>query len=142
VRQWIAGGAVRPAAAMLDAFAVTATVPAEGETVPPGGAELRVAFGADVDASLLAAGTVHLIDADTGAEVRIAAAAPVDGNARAAVISLAVPLAANARYRLVISGGAPVALADTDGHVLDGDRDGAPGGDFILSFGTSADAAP
>lgn len=37
-------------------------------------------------------------------------------------------------YELRVSGGAPVALADIEGHVIDGDGDGQPGGDFILHF--------
>jgi hypothetical protein len=33
-----------------------------------------------------------------------------------------------------------VALADTAGHVLDGDADGAAGGDYLMSFDVSAGA--
>ena len=34
-----------------------------------------------------------------------------------------------------------VALADNAGHVLDGDADGTPGGDFLMSFDVSAGAS-
>jgi hypothetical protein len=33
-----------------------------------------------------------------------------------------------------------VALADNAGHVLDGDADGAAGGDFLMSFDVSTGA--
>ena len=36
---------------------------------------------------------------------------------------------------------APSLLADNAGHVLDGDADGAPGGDFLMSFDVSAGAS-
>jgi len=40
-----------------------------------------------------------------------------------------------------VRGQGPVALADTAGHVLDGDADGKAGGDFLMSFDVSAGAS-
>ncbi len=37
-------------------------------------------------------------------------------------------------YRLRISGTAPIAMADLQAQPIDGDGDGAPGGDFVLRF--------
>ena len=44
-------------------------------------------------------------------------------------------------YQLTVRGDGPVALADTAGHVLDGDADGDAGGDFLMSFDVSAGAS-
>ncbi len=43
------------------------------------------------------------------------------------------PLAPDS-YELRVSGGPPLALTDTAGREIDGDLDGAPGGDFVLRF--------
>ena len=50
-----------------------------------------------------------------------------------------IPLPAGS-YQLAIRGRSPVALADNAGHVLDGDADGAAGGDFLMSFDVSTGA--
>ena len=38
------------------------------------------------------------------------------------------------RYELRLRGSGPVALADLEGHPIDGDGDGAAGGDAVLRF--------
>ena len=50
---------------------------------------------------------------------------------------LAQPLAAGS-YQLSVHGDGPAPLADNAGHVLDGDADGAPGGDMLISFDVNA----
>jgi len=55
------------------------------------------------------------------------------------VVELTVPGAlAAGSYQLAVHGEGPVALADTQGRVLDGDADGVAGGDFLMSFDVSA----
>ncbi|MBL8268835.1 hypothetical protein, partial [Steroidobacter sp.] len=49
------------------------------------------------------------------------------------VIDANEPLAADT-YELRISGSDPVALADLQAQILDGDDDGTAGGDFLLRF--------
>ena len=55
-------------------------------------------------------------------------------------LTLARGLAAGS-YQLTVRGEGAVALADNAGHVLDGDADGAAGGDFLMSFDVSAGAS-
>ena len=42
------------------------------------------------------------------------------------------------RYRITVNGSPPLGLTDRFGTLLDGDRDGRPGGDFIRTFGREA----
>src|ERR1044071_3365417 len=61
--------------------------------------------------------------------------------ARRAVIGLSGAEASADTYELRLSGGDPVAIADVDGNLLDGDGDGQPGGDFVATF-TFSEVAP
>jgi hypothetical protein len=49
------------------------------------------------------------------------------------------PLAAGS-YQLAVRGEGPAPLADNAGHRLDGDRDGAAGGDTLIPFDVNAGA--
>lgn len=134
VRTWIAGGAL-PASAAPANLTVSSSIPAAREVASPGANKLTVIFANPVDAALASAGTFELRDGFD--EVLPMQARVPEG--RPNVVELTVPggLAAGS-YQLAVRGEGPVALADTNGRVLDGDADGVAGGDFLMSFDVSA----
>ncbi len=103
-------------------------------------AELLVAADRALDTTLLNAGTVKL--EASGGDGRFG-----DGNEDLIALRLVVtqhtptvvrlipeaPLGPD-NYRLTISGSSPLALADLGAVPIDGDRDDAPGGDFVVEF--------
>jgi hypothetical protein len=97
-----------------------------------------VIFAADVDAALAASGTFELRDG-FDQPVALAQVRVPDGRPRVVELTLARGLAPGS-YQLAVHGQGPVALADTAGHVLDGDADGTAGGDFLMSFDVRAGA--
>lgn len=137
IRRWIAAGAA-PAAVAPDKLVVSSSIPAAGEVAPAGLDTLTVIFAGDVDAALVASDTFSLTDGFDQpvalAQVRVPAGRP-----NVVELKLAHGLAAGS-YQLTVRGQGPVALADTAGHVLDGDADGKAGGDFLMSFDVSAGA--
>lgn len=137
IRRWIAAGAP-PAATAPNNLVVSSSIPAAGEIAPAGLDRLTVIFAGDVDATLAASGTIELTDGFDQpvalAQVRVPAGRP-----NVVELQLAHPLNAGS-YQLTVRGQGPVALADTAGHVLDGDADGKAGGDFLMSFDVSAGA--
>jgi hypothetical protein len=132
IRRWIAAGAPAPQAGTPGKLSVASTIPASAEVAPEGLSRLTVIFTADVDASLAASGTFTLHDA-FDAPVAIARAAVPQGRPNVVELTLSRPLAAGS-YQLAVHGDGAVALADNAGQVLDGDGDGSPGGDFLVSF--------
>jgi hypothetical protein len=138
VRRWVASGAP-PASAAPNNLTVSSSIPAPGEVAPAGLDKLSVIFAGDVDASLAASGTFELRDG-FDQPVAMAKVRVPDGRPRVVELTLAHGLPAGS-YQLVVRGQGPVALADNAGHVLDGDADGTPGGDFLMSFDVSAGAS-
>ena len=138
VRRWIAAGAPASSSAPPDKLTVASTVPAAAEKTTGGIDKVVVIFSRDVDAALAASGTFALVDGNDQ-PVAIARVAVPDGRPNVVELSLAQRLAAGS-YQLTVRGQGVVALADNAGHVLDGDADGQPGGDFLMSFdvGTGA----
>jgi len=129
IREWIASGASRAATvgASNAAFAV--------ETVSTAPTSLAVAMTRPADASLVNSTTVMLqrIDAPSGEPADVpahAAMSPV--NDSLLVLTPDHPLAAG-QYRLTLRGTGAAALADWNATVLDGDGDGAAGGDYVLT---------
>jgi len=138
IRSWIAGGAM-PASVASNNLTVASSVPAAGEMSSAGVSKLTVIFKGDVDATLAASGTFELVDG-FDRPVALAKVQVPDGRPNVVEIGLPRELAPGS-YQLRIRGQGPVALADTAGHVLDGDADGAAGGDFLMSFDVSAGAS-
>jgi hypothetical protein len=138
IRQWIAAGASQGTAAP-DNLAVTSSIPAAGEVAAQGMKLITVVFAGDLDPALAGSGTFELRDGFDQpvpmAQVRVPA-----GRANVAELTLARGLDAGS-YQLTVRGAGPVALADNAGRVLDGDADGAPGGDFHMYFDVSAGAS-
>jgi hypothetical protein len=93
---------------------------------------LTVIFSGDVDAALVNAGTFELRDG-LDRPVALAGVRVAHGRPNVVELELARPLPAGS-YQLGVRGAGPAALADNAGHVLDGDGDGAAGGDYLISF--------
>jgi hypothetical protein len=130
IRSWISAGA-QPASSAPDHLTVTSVI--------PDAHKLTVIFAGNVDASLAASGTFDVRDG-LDQPVPVASATVPAGRPNVVELTLARDLAAGS-YQLTIRGEGPVALADTQGHVLDGDADGVAGGDFLMSFDVSAGAS-
>jgi hypothetical protein len=133
---WITAGAPQ-AGAPPNNLVVGSSIPAAGEVAPAGTSKLTVIFAGEVDASLAASNTFELRDAFDQpvslAQVRVPQGRPN-------VVELTVDALPAGSYQLTVHGEGPVALADTAGRVLDGDADGKPGGDYLMSFDVSAGA--
>ena len=138
IRGWIAAGAPAPAAAAAaNKLTVASSIPAAGETAQ-GMGKLTVIFAGEVDASLVG-GTFELRD---GFDQPVALAQVVVPPGRPNVVEITPAHAlVSGSYQLTVRGQGPVALADTAGHVLDGDADGAAGGDYLMSFDVNAGAS-
>jgi hypothetical protein len=130
IRSWIASGAL-PAASAPERLTVSSVV--------PGARKLTVIFAGNVDAALAASGTFDLRDG-LDQPVPLASAVVPEGRPNVVELTTARDLAPGS-YQLTVHGDGPVALADPQGHVLDGDADGTPGGDFLMSFDVSAGAS-
>ncbi len=132
IRQWIQDGALQdpPATQSADARSPFAV-----KTVSASSGVIAVAFDRPPDASLVSAATVELRAAASGA-ASPAIPAVVEVSRHNDVLLLIEPAArlAPGRYELRLRGSGPVALADWNAGVLDGDGDGRPGGDHVVTF--------
>jgi hypothetical protein len=143
VRQWIGAGAAAPAASSVDAAPteIVASAPIDGEALDAPLSRLLVVASRPLDASLVNATTVLL--RRVGAATQYApATAPlvplrnirVPLNDPSSVwIETAMPLGAG-DYELQLRASGAAALADMAGEPLDGDGNGAAGGDYHLTF--------
>jgi hypothetical protein len=138
VRRWIAAGAPQSGSPPNN-LTVSSSIPAGGEVAAAGVSKLTVIFAGDVDAALAASDTFELRDA-LDLPVAVAQARVPLGRPNVVELTLTHALPAGS-YQLRVRGEGPVALADTAGRVLDGDADGVPGGDFLMSFDVSAGAS-
>jgi len=138
IRQWIAAGAPLGASAP-DNLTVGSSIPGAGEVAAQGTAKITVVFAGEVDPALAASGTFELRDGFDQPVPIVQARVPA-GRANVVELTLAQGLAAGS-YQLTVRGAGAIALADTAGHVLDGDADGAPGGDYLMSFDVGAGAS-
>jgi hypothetical protein len=137
VRRWISAGAPM-ASGPPDQLVVTSTIPAVSETAAPGLGKLTVIFNANVDSSRVSADTFTLRDA-LDQPVALASVRVPAGRQNVVELTTAQPLAAGS-YQLSVHGDGPAPLAGEAGHVLDGDVDGAPGGDMLIPFDVNAGA--
>jgi hypothetical protein len=146
IRQWIANGAQDDRVATLSMkvtprVTLAAVTPRAHDVLSTSPTEIVLQSDAPLDLSLLQAGVVTLRASGGDASF-------VEGNettlplnismrsAKPTVLVLTPVLAnwPNDTFELRVSGTPPVALADIDGQLIDGDRNGNPGGDFILTF--------
>ena len=138
IRQWISAGAP-PASVAPNNLTVGSSIPGVGELAPQGMNKITVVFAGEVDPALADSGTFELRDGFDQPVPILQATVPA-GRPTVVELTLARGLAAGS-YQLTVRGEGAVALADNAGHVLDGDADGAPGGDFLMSFEVSAGAS-
>lgn len=135
VRRWISAGAPQSSSPPAQ-LKVTSSIPGPGEKTQAGLQRLTVIFNSDVDASLVGANTFVLRDA-FDQEIPLAGARVPAGRSTVVELTLAGALDAGS-YQLEVRGSGPVALADNAGRVLDGDGDGASGGDALIPFDVNA----
>ena len=125
IREWIASGADREAAASTETLAV--------QTVSVSAREVAVAMTQPVDASLVNATTVslHRLASASGETATVHARTAVSSvNDSLIVLTPTEPLA-DGQYQLTLRGTGAAALAAWSAAVIDGDGDGVPGGDYI-----------
>jgi hypothetical protein len=147
IRQWITNGAPSSAASGMvtkTGFAsaqLTPISPASGEAMPASTRDIVISSSVELDTSLLQAGLITLRasggdgEFDDGNE-RVVPAAVTVRSQQPTVLAITPQLEALPPdvYELRISGTDPVALADFNARMIDGDADGTPGGDFVLRF--------
>lgn len=149
IRQWISDGAIddrtmmaSPAGLPGDSFRVVAVNPQPDAVLESAPAYITLAMNRAVDASLVNEQTVKVIASGgdgtfgDGNEYAVTPAGlEVSGKNTGLVIVNPGEAAITAdRYRIVVSDNAGIAIATTNGVPLDGDGDGAPGGEFISHF--------
>jgi hypothetical protein len=146
IRQWITDGAPDSAGgasgkSRIELVRLTAVSPTSGATIPESMREIVITSNVELDTSLLQSGLVTLRasgrdgEFDSGNESVIPAAVTV--RSQQPTVLAVTPQLENLpadTYELRISGTEPVALADYDARVIDGDGNGTPGGDFVLRF--------
>lgn len=147
IRQWISDGAPSSSSSGMSiktgfaAAQLTPVSPMSGEAVAASMREVVVTSNVELDTSLLQAGLVTLRasggdgEFDAGNERVVSAEVKVRSQQPTvlAITPLDQTFAPDA-YELRVSGTDPVALADLEARVIDGDGDGTPGGDFVLRF--------
>jgi hypothetical protein len=137
VRIWIAAGAPQ-SSVPPDGLRVTSGVPASSEKALAGLDRITVIFSAAVDASRVSANSFELRDA-LDQPVEIAEFSVPTGRPNVVELATARPLPAGS-YLLAVRGDGAAPLADNAGHRLDGDLDGAAGGDTLIPFDVNAGA--
>jgi hypothetical protein len=148
IRQWIATGAQPPPAAMQTSAAparLVSSAPAPGELVSDPAAPMVAVFDRALDVNLLLDTNVVLTASggdgsfDDGNEVRVAVRVQSTSAGGAALWIRGTSDLAADRYQLRIRGSGPVAVADLEGRSIDGDGDGAAGGDAVVTFRVAGD---
>lgn len=143
IRQWILEGAQAPSAQSFVPTSLRAAWPMQN-SVARDLSSIVIAMDAQVDTSVLEAGTVEL--RRSGLERGFMKGEQVSVRPEIAVRSLAPTVLAitshagwsPGTYELRISGTAPLAVTDLDARAIDGDADGVAGGDFVLRFDVEA----
>jgi hypothetical protein len=125
IRQWITDGALQSASASATPFAV--------QVVSAASTTVAVALTHAVDASLVNDTTVTLErrDDQTGALAHVVARAHVSPHNEALILVEPARPLTSGQYRLTLRGTGAAAIADWNATLLDGDRDGSPGGDYV-----------
>lgn len=138
IRQWIAEGAQAPSQdASSSVPSLTAVWPMQRMSSHE---HIVVVADRELDATLLAAGTITLRKTDEAAERALVQGLDLPRielrSQLPTVVAIAPPDGGWARgaYELRISGNAPLAVADLNSRAIDGDGDGIAGGDFVLTF--------
>lgn len=139
-------GQVEPPASVgapTNAFVVSGVTPSNGSTVAALPSTISVTFNRDVLSSSVSVDRIDLQASGgdgsfgDGNEVTLV---PVGVTANGATMSIDLTGLAGGddTYQLTLDGASATPLTDTDGVILDGNRDGAPGGDFVSTFAVQA----
>lgn len=143
IRQWITDGAAQTAGQPADQgkTMLTGAWPEPGSTLAAAPSKIMLIADAELDTSLLHAGSVQIfkrddIDPMTGQPRRVENAAMRITSLSPTVITFDVPVDewAPGEYEVRVDGTGALAVADRSGRVIDGDGDGKPGGDFVMRF--------
>ncbi|MEM7281844.1 MAG: Ig-like domain-containing protein, partial [Pseudomonadota bacterium] len=142
VRSWVAAGALAPAdggGGLLPR--VTSIAPAQDERLTVVPTEITIVFNKAMDASTLNTTTIQLTSSGgdgsfgDGNETSFTTfVVQLASNGLSATVDLSALGLADDTYQITLSGDSPSFLLDTEGLRLDGDDDGAEGGDFVSSF--------
>lgn len=139
IRQWILEGAQAPAQSSAPT-SLRAAWPVQGSVLKDL-STIVVTADAELDTTVLTAGTLALSrsggdgafgdedDIDVAAQIQLRSLSPTV----LAIVGRNGQWPADT-YALRISGGAPLAVTDLSAAPVDGDSDGVPGGDFVLTF--------
>jgi len=128
IREWITSGASRGAVASAKTLAV--------QTVSVAATEVAIAMTQPVDASLVNATTVTLqrLDTISAEPVTIAAQLAVSPVNDTLIVLTPDQALTSGQYRLTLRGTGAAALAGWNADVIDGNGDGAPGGDYVQTL--------
>ena len=149
IRQWIAAGAQPPPSARQASVTTTrliSSAPAPGERVTHPFAPIVVVFSRALDVNLLLDSNVTLTASggdggfDEGNEVPVAIRMQKTSAGGAAIWLQSTASLPADHYELRFRGSGPVAVADLEGRPIDGDGDGAVGGDAVVPFQVEGDA--
>jgi hypothetical protein len=139
IRQWILEGAQPPAESALPT-SLRAAWPIPGASLKRL-SSIVVAADSELDTTVLAAGVIALSrsggDGVFGNENDVRIAAEIQLRSLSPATFTIEPRNGEwpaDTYALRISGGAPLAITDLSAVPVDGDADGMPGGDFMLTF--------
>ena len=122
-----------------DTFVVTAVEPDDGATVDALPGSVSATFNRDLLAASAGTGQISVTASGgdgsfgDGNELAVGVLA-VDASGAELTAELDTNAAADDVYQIILDGSSSDPLTDTAGAVLDGDEDGAPGGDFSATF--------
>jgi hypothetical protein len=140
IRQWIANGAMPSAVSgnpITDSTPSLDTVwPMASMKLAAAPREIVMSSESELDTTLLTAGTVTLMRTAEDSSVEAVPAAISIRSLSPTTFAVTIPADQwrSGTYELRVSGTAPLAVTDLDGRAIDGDADGAAGGDLFMSF--------
>jgi hypothetical protein len=144
IKQWITDGAQRTSAATSpqSPATISAITPLDEQIIDGAPAQIIVSSDAALDTTAINAGSVALKRSGgdgsfaEGNEIELAPLSFEVLSAEPTVIAikLAPEQWAPDSYQLTVAGKDAVAVGDRSGGAIDGDRDGRPGGNFIMHF--------
>lgn len=149
IRQWISDGALddrmtmaAPAGLSVDSFRIVAINPQPDAVLEQSPAYVILAMNQSVDASLVNEQTVKVVASGgdgTFADGNEHLVGPVTievslKNPGLIIVDLGDAAMAEDHYRIIVSDNEGIAVSATNGESLDGDGDGAPGGEFVSHF--------
>ena len=144
IKQWIREGAQRSAASSSPSAPATlsAVTPLDDQIVASAPREIIVQSAAALDTTSINLASVSLERSGSdgsfaeGNEIPVTPMSIEVLSSEPTVVSIRIAPGAWApdSYRLTVTGDGSVAVGDRSGGAIDGDRDGHPGGNFVMHF--------